>query len=583
MANILLLDDSDVAGRAMRGILGKAGHRCIVTATPDEAWRLLREGVVIDLVFVELRVSGDTGMAFLQRVRDDPFWKNLPLVVYTIDTEAKQVRKALSLKVQNYLVKPYNDQVIYGEIAKAMMNPWRNLHFEEPKSFCAQMGVTLDQLGKMRRALMLAFDEAVNTFPLWAQARENNEVFARLDALANDAEAAGVWAGVDYLRDLRAQAELGNWAVFKASPEYLDYASRLIFCQLNPAYVPELLKPQEEQDEAKQAAERARWMHVDVDISGPVLSEATIEKEVRAMQGCPAIDTAAAAFLMAADGRASSMSRVMELVQEDPGLCAQVLLAANRLDHDDLTSIEDPKAAVTMLGEIKLNSLAKSTLTIDEKYLSVPPLTWANYWMFLIGVAKVSQFICQYLEFTYLGATAYTGGLLHDIGKLLLLRLHPWGFSAIASHARDKKILLHQAEKKYIGCTTRDLGVIFATQNKLPPIYTHVIRFVETPEATSENVELVAMVSLARHVCLHNRVGHCGDTPGDSCPPIANTPAWQVLHSRLFPSFDLRKFEAQAHAYCRELRLSLLGQLPTYAARSSARGPGTARELVRSR
>jgi CheY-like chemotaxis protein/HD-like signal output (HDOD) protein len=582
MANILLLDDSDVAGRALRGILGKAGHRCVVAPAPDEAWRLLREGVVLDIVFVELRVANDTGMSFIQRVREDPFWKSLPLVVYTIDTEAKQVRKALGLKVQNYLVKPYNDQVIYAEIAKAMLNPWRNLHFEEPKSFCAQMGITTDQLGKMRRQLMLAFDEAVNTFPLWAQARENNEVFARLDALANDAEAAGVWAGVDYLRELRAQAEVGNWAVFKPSPEYLDYASRLIFCQLNPSYVPEVLKPAEERDEARLAAERARWMHADVNISGPLVAVATIEKEIKALPGCPTIDTAAAAFLMAADGRASSMSRVMELVQEDPGLCAQVLIAANRLDHDDLTSIEDPKAAVTMLGEIKLNALAKATLTVDEKFLRVPPLTWANYWMFLIGVAKVSQFICKYLEFTYLASTAYTAGLLHDVGKLLLLKTHPWALTAIATYARDKKILLHEAERRYIGCTTRDLAVQFAAQQKLPAVYGHVIRCVETPEDATEHVDLIAMVSLARYVCLHNRVGHCGDTPNDSCPPIANTPAWHILQPRLFPSFDLRKFEAQAHAYCRELRMTLLGQQPAYMPRS-ARPGDQARELARSR
>lgn len=581
MANILLLDDSDVAGRAMRGILGKAGHRCVVTDAPDEAWRLLREGVVLDLVFVEIRVANDSGMAFLQRARDDPFWKNLPLVVYTTDTEAKQVRKALGLKVQNYLVKPYNDQVIYAEIAKAMMNPWRNLLFEEPKSFCAQLGLTLDGLTKMRRQVMLAYDDAVNTFPLWAQARENNEVFARLDALANDAEAAGVWAGVDYLRDLRAQAELGNWVVFKSSAEYLDYASRLIFCQLNPSFVPEILKPTEERDEARAAAEKERWLRIDVDISGPVLSEATAQKEVRALSGCPAIDTAAAAFLMAADGRASSMSRVMELVREDPGLCAQVLIAANRLEHDELTTIEDPAAAVTLLGEIKLNALAKSMLTIDEKYLKVPPLTWGDYWMFLVGVAKLSEYICQYLEFRYLAASAYTAGLLHDIGKLLLLNLHPWGFTAIAGYARDKKIALHEAERKYIGCSTRDLAVQFATEQRLPTVYTNVIRFVEAPANAVENVELVAMVSLARHVCLHNRVGHCGDTPHDACPPLANTAAWQVLQPRLFPSFDLRKFEAQAHAYCKELRMNLLGQQPTYVPRGKARTLSASAVLAR--
>jgi CheY-like chemotaxis protein/HD-like signal output (HDOD) protein len=583
MANILLLDDSDVAGRALRGILTRGNHRCVVAATPEDAWRLLREGVVIDLVFVEIKIAGNAGMTFLQDVRDDWFWKNLPLVVYTIDTEAKQVRKALSLKVQNYLVKPYNDPLIYAEIAKAMVNPWRNLHFEESKSFCAQMGLTVDALTKMRRQLMTAFDEAVNTFPTWAQQRENNEVFARLDALANDAESAGVWAGVDYLRDLRAQAELGNWGAFKRSAEYLDYASRLIFCQLNPSYIPDILKPEDDsQAEAKQAAARARWMLADVDTNGPVISENVLQKEMHGLQGCPAIDTMAAAFVMAADGRASSMSRVMELVSEDAGLCAQVLIAANRANGDDLGSIDDPKAAANFLGEIKLSTLAKSTLTIDERSLNLPPFTWPSYWTFLVGVAKLSEFICRYLEFKYLSGTAYTAGLMHDIGKLLLLRLHPWGFAAITRYARDKKILLHQAERKYIGCTTRDLAVQFALHQKLSPAFTSVIRHVESPENATDHVDLVAMVSLARHVCLHNRVGHCGDSPADTCPPIADTPAWRVLQPRLFPSFELRKFEAQAHAYCVELRHALSGHQPIQPPRSALRALDDKRELVRA-
>lgn len=566
MANILLLDESDVAGRAMRGIVNKAGHRCVVAYSGDEAWRILREGVVVDLLFIDILIQGNTGMAFLQRVRDDPYWKSMPIVVYTTDTDAKQVRKALSLKVQNYLLKPYNDQAIFAEIAKAVANPWRNLLFEEPKSFCAQMGMKVEGLIKMRRQLISAFDDAVSTFPRWAQERDNNEVFARLDALANDAEAAGVWAGVDYLHDLRAQAELANWGAFKSAPEYLDYASRLIFSQINPNFVPEILKPIEEMDEARLEAAKPLWLQADVEANGPLVSEASLQKEVRALVGCPMIDTAAAAFYMAADGRASSISRVMELAHDDPGLCVQVLLAANRLQEDELAPIEDPNAAVSRLGEIRLTVIAKTMLTVNEKFLAAPPVNWANYCMFLVGVAKVSQFICNYLEFQYLSATAYTAGLMHDLGRLLLLKLHPWSFIAISNYVRDKRLTLQEGERRFLGCTARDLAVEFAITQKLPPVYVEVMRNVETPEAAKQYAELVAMVSLARHVTLHNRLGNCGDTPGEACPPIASTPAWEVLQPRLFPSFDLRKFEGQAHAYCRELKQTLTGRQTRYSA-----------------
>jgi HD-like signal output (HDOD) protein len=460
-----------------------------------------------------------------------------------------------------------------------MVDPWRNLLFDEPRSFCAQAGITPDALRKLRQQLMVSFDNAVNTFPSWAIDRSFAEVFTRLDALIADAETAGVWAGMDYLQELRAQAELGNWSMFKKSGEILEYASRLIFCYLNPTYVPEILKPPEEREQARDAEERARWMQVDVDISGPVMQTAAIQKEVHALTGCPVVDHAAAAFAMAADGRTTSLSRVMELAEQDPGICAQVLIAANALEHDELTTIDDSKSAIGMLGEIKLNQLARATLTIQDKYLNVPPLSWTSYWVFLSGVARVSQFIAEYLEFNYLKGPAYTAGLLHDLGKLVLLRTRPWAFSAIAAYAAEKQVSMHAAEKKYIGCTTRELGVQFAEAKKLPPIYQNVIRFVESPELATESSELVAIVSLARHVCLHNQVGQSGDRP-DSLP-LTQTHAWQVLQTKTFPSFDLRKFEASAHALCRELRLSLTGQEPKVTAQFKARTDGP-RELAKT-
>jgi CheY-like chemotaxis protein/HD-like signal output (HDOD) protein len=559
MAYILLLDESDVAGRAMQGILARGNHSCTVATDPDQAWRILREGVVIDLVFMEVKFGHQDGLAFLQRLRDDWFWKSLPIVVYTSDTDPKQVRRALGLRVQNYLIKPYTDQFVHAEIAKARLNPWRNLLFEEPKSFCALMELTPEGLNKMRVEVMNAFAEAAKTFPGWATERSNNEVFARIDALVTDAEAAGVWAGVDYLRDLRTQAEGMNWAVFKNAGEYFDYASRLTYCQLNPRHVPECLLSEKERNDAREATERARWLHVDVDACGPIVRLAEIEKQLAGLTGCPVVDTAAAAFQMAADGRAASMTHVMDLVGRDPGLCAQVLVAANKLERDDMVTIDDPKAAAGLLGELKLHALGKTLPIACERHLQMPPMTWTNFWMFLVGVGKVSQFICEYLEFSYLAGTAFTAGLLHDLGKVVLLKLHPFGFQAILRYAQDKRIPLHVAERKHIDCTSRDLGVRFAEGKGLPAVYANVIRWVEQPDLANDNVDLVAMVSLARHVCVHNHLGYCGDTPGDSCPPISTTPAWQVLQPRLFPSFDLKKFEAQAHAYCQKMRQELSG------------------------
>jgi hypothetical protein len=156
---------------------------------------------------------------------------------------------------------------------------------------------------------------------------------------------------------------------------------------------------------------------------------------------------------------------------------------------------------------------------------------------------------------------AHTAGLLHDLGKLVLLRLHPAALGAIVRYARDKKLPLRDAERKYLGCTTAEVGAQFAEASGLPSRFTEVIRCVHRPEDATEKPELVAMVALARHVCLANHVGATGEPAGGVAVTLGSTTAWRLLEPKLFPSFDTKKFEAQAHAHCVALRQELSGRV----------------------
>lgn len=171
----------------------------------------------------------------------------------------------------------------------------------------------------------------------------------------------------------------------------------------------------------------------------------------------------------------------------------------------------------------------------------------------------MARYTCRYLEFNSLEPRAYAAGLLHDLGKLLLVHLHPIGFQAVLDHARRAKISLGAAEQKFLGCTTRQMAAHFAEKHGLLPSYANVMRWVDDPASATEDPVLVASVALARDLCRRNRVGWSGEADDANTTAIADTPAWQVLRERIFPSFDLQKFEAEAHAECRELKRELHG------------------------
>lgn len=560
MANILLLDDNETACRAMQGILTRGDHRCLIARDVTEAWRLLRELVKFDLVFLELKLSkGENGMHFLQHLRDDPFFKLIPVVVYSMITHQEIVKKALSLKIQNFLIKPYRDEAIYAEIDKAEANPWRNLHFEEEKSFCTQMGIKPGELKKMLHELRVALHAAVEPLQECAETRNQKAAIDLITPLAERAEAAGAWGAFEYLQGLNEKLKLRNWTALAQTKDDLAFICLLIDCHVDHSYTPVGFYTEQERKEQEEAKLRAHWLESDVS-QGPLIHPSTIERKLDELAAGPAIDTVAAAFLMNADGRAPSLNQLIDLVSKDPWLTAQVLITANHLEHDEMTSIEDIRLAVTMIGYEKLTAMAKTMPLVEERHMRVLPFTWAHYWMFQVAVARVAQFAATNLELTDLAPNAYAAGLIHDYGRLPLVQQYPFSFLAIAGYAKRFGVPLREAEKKYVGWSCREIGDHLARRLGLPAVYCNVIRWVGTPEELGEKGYMTALVTLARNLCLQNQIGFSGE-PHMHMPPLEETHAWQILRMRVFPSFNLKKFESQTHNFCAALKQELSGHI----------------------
>jgi len=569
MANILLLDPNETARRAMQGILARGNHRFAKVETAQEAWDFVNRSVRVDLIFVELDLKGGSGITFVERMKRDCLLKLLPVVIYTAKGDRDTVKRGLELRVQNFLIKPYHDDVIFAEIAKATSNPWRGRHFEEEKSFCKMMGYTSEMLEKMLGALRNTLELAPTSLRKWAELKAARPAAEELAALSAQAEAAGAWGAVDCLKNLDDCAKADNWSDFADQLETLAFAARLIFHQINPTLIPPDFLAEEEKQTDNEVRERTAWFDAPAENRCPVVDWPRIQRELEALPGCLIIDSAVASFQMAANGHPSCLNPLMDLVDKDPGLAAQMLIAANKARHPtdaDPAAIEDPRLAVGLLGELRLASQARGLVPAHERLMHLPPVfNWQQFWMFQIGTARMARFACKALEKPGLAAAAYTAGLLHDLGKLLLLRLHPFGLQATLAHARQNNVSLRAAEKLFFGCTTHEMAAYFAEKQGLPRRYLNVMRWIRTPAEATEDQELVAVVSLARDLCRQNHVGLSGDKPNDVALPLEATDEWRVLREGVFPSFNLRNFEIQVHAECRELKLELHGRLSTYA------------------
>lgn len=549
----------------MRGILARGNHRFAAVATVSEAWGFIQRNVAVDLVFLELKLEDENGLGLLQRLRGDAFLKLMPVTVYASTGDRDAVRQAMHLGVQNFLVKPYRDDYILAEVGKALSNPWRAQHFEEEKSFCAMTGLTPDGLRGVLKDIHQSLEGIAARLLEYARSENAPGAVALLEETATKAEAAGAWGIVEFLNGLKSLAEQSLWPAFGSSLSSIGLAERLIFAHLNPSVVPEDFVSTEERSKAEDARLRALWVNAPAENRLPVVTWPQLEQELDALKGCPVVDSIAAAFQMAATGHPSSLAPLMDLAEKDPGLSAQLIVAANRdRKSEDMDGnhepVENPRLCVGLLGEIKLAAMASTLVRVEERLMDVPPCSWTSFWMFQVGVARMANYTCRYLEFYSLESRAYAAGLLHEFGKMLLVRLHPMGFQAIVDYARRESVPISVAEQKFLGCTTAEMGAHFATKHEFPPSYANIMRWADTPDKATDDIVLVASVSLARDLCRQNRVGWSGDPAAGGVRPIAETPGWQILSQRVFPSFNLHKFEAEAHAECRQLKRELHGQ-----------------------
>jgi CheY-like chemotaxis protein/HD-like signal output (HDOD) protein len=578
MARILLVDPSETARRAMKGILARGDHKLAVVDTSAQAWAFLHRNPGVDLIFTELALTGGGGLPFIEQLKADPLLQLLPVVVYTADGNRDAVRQAIGLRVQNFLIKPYHDNDIFAEITKAMSNPWRDRHFEEEKSFCKLMGYTPVDLHRMLETLHLALSGLGERLLKCAETNDSRAVSDLTSPLKEDAETAGAWCLVESLQHISTHATEGRWSAWPAALETLDFCALLISGRLDRErdLAPDFSAPVET-TVSPEAAEQTAWLAAPAEGRCPVLTLEKLQRKIDALTGCPVIDSAAASFQMVANGHPSCINPLMDLVARDPGLSAQMLVAANKVrppTAEDTDRIEDARLAVGLLGEMRLEQQARNLLLAEERIMDLPPtFNWPGYWTYQRGIARIAQIICRDLEFDSLEPAARAAAQLHDIGKLILAHLHPGGFRAILEHARRHNLPLREAEKLFLGCTTKQLGAYFADHFGLSRRFANVMRWIEDPAAATEDAKLVAIISLARDLCRHNKVGASGDPAAENLRPIEETAEWHILRETVYPSFNLQKFEKQIHAHCMRLRTELSGQLSGTVAEIAAQAP----------
>lgn len=141
MATVLVVEDDKLSQRILSKILNGAQHTALLTASVEDAWTALRQHVAVDLVILDNQLGKNWGWRFLEDLRQDVLFRELPVVIYTGHTERSSILRYVELGVTSMLVKPYKAETVYDEVSKAEKQNWAGRLLENPKVACERLRV----------------------------------------------------------------------------------------------------------------------------------------------------------------------------------------------------------------------------------------------------------------------------------------------------------------------------------------------------------------------------------------------------------------------------------------------------------
>jgi HD-like signal output (HDOD) protein len=194
------------------------------------------------------------------------------------------------------------------------------------------------------------------------------------------------------------------------------------------------------------------------------------------------------------------VQKVTDLLAQDKSLAAQCLQMANSPLFGRWQKVESLRAAVVSLGFHHVSDIAMSCGVLNMLPGDKTSLDPVVFWEHSLGCALVCRHLARKLKLSDPGK-AYLAGLLHDLGIIVHLWVLPQEFRTAYEIAKAEGIPLHEAEQRSLGFTHCESGRLLAESWGLAPDLIEVVTYHHSPEKSSHDAGLVALVHIADLLC----------------------------------------------------------------------------------
>jgi len=204
------------------------------------------------------------------------------------------------------------------------------------------------------------------------------------------------------------------------------------------------------------------------------------------------------------DQEETDCAQIAGIIEEDIAMAAQVLKLVNSSFLGLTRRIESLKQAVAYLGV----NMIRNLVLVQELFSQCTPEEFREFhldrlWKRSFCVAKLAKQIATNANYSPLIQDyAYLAGLLHDIGKLLLVRALPDSFREIMANTDQSSRSCIEVEQKLLGADHATIGGYLVSLWGLPRVITEAVTLhhQERPESESSMAPVLWAVRQASYL-----------------------------------------------------------------------------------
>ena len=192
--------------------------------------------------------------------------------------------------------------------------------------------------------------------------------------------------------------------------------------------------------------------------------------------------------------REPSLRRLNMLVGSDPVLAARLLELANAPAHQLTRQVAGISEALVLLGSAPLQTLVSSA-TLGTAARAVPGINLQQFWRYSLHTAKLARSLAGVVFQN--PTAAYTAGLLHGLGELLIHLGNPQKAQSMNTLVLPLDMRRGKIEQRILGYSYTHVSAALAQRWLLPQVVVDALQYQAAPFENTAYEPLAGVIHLA--------------------------------------------------------------------------------------